>query len=229
MDRDNGPLLQNGDSLHQRIKKGVGELLRLGGEVDPDRSRAIPILGHLPQATILKSRVGLDDPPAGHPTGITIVVRNPDLQTGFLCGRDIFSDMLPGLFGVEVASRLHEQHHPADPRILHFGIGQKRSVMLAVLDEAKFRRWVGEGGVDFTPAFLPGYGLALLRRQKGISDQETSQQEKQRKFSHPSTPGVLRPFARIFAPWHAGIPGSPGTPGKRETTRPSERVQWRRL
>jgi hypothetical protein len=108
----------------------------------------------LPQATILKGRIGLDDPPAGHSTGITIVVRDPDPQTGFLCGRDIFSDMLPGLFGVEVASRLHEQHHPADSRFLYFSIRQKRSVMLAVLDEAEFPGRIGKPIIDRGPSRL---------------------------------------------------------------------------
>ena len=115
----------------------MGKFFSAVRQIEPHESGTIPIAHELSHATGLERRIGLDDPAPGQPARVAIVVRHPNLQTGFFRRLDVFAHVFPSLFRFEVTLALHEQFDAANSGLGHFIHRHKRAVMITELDQAE--------------------------------------------------------------------------------------------
>ena len=96
-------------------------------------------------------RVCFDHTPSRHAARVTVVVRDPELQTGTFDLRDVVAHIIPSLFGLQIAVSLHEQLDPADAGRGHLLHRQRCTIMGAVVAEAELGRRSGKAGIDRRP------------------------------------------------------------------------------
>ena len=96
------------------IEVSIDEFFGAGRQGDRDRTYPASVELHLDQTAGLMGRVCFDHTPSRHAARVTVVVRDPELQTGTFDLRDVVAHIIPSLFGLQIAVSLHEQLDPAD-------------------------------------------------------------------------------------------------------------------